>query len=366
MRAIVLVSDDLMTDRRVERTCLTLQKCGYDVLLVGRRKSNSLPLSGIPYRTHRLKLLFNSQIWFYAELNIRLFFFVLFRKVDVIFANDLDTLPAGWLAATIRRKRLIYDSHEYFTEVPELQYNMFAKKVWLTLEKMLLPHVTSALTVNDSIADLYRKNFGIEMAVVRNMPVSRKLQPSKIKPLHYDNKKIILYQGALNIGRGLEQSIDAMHFIDNSVLVIIGSGDIEDQLKKRVLDQGLSEKVKFLGKIPIDELDGYTSQGDVGLCLMENISINYYFSLPNRIFDYLQAGIPVLASDLPEIARIVEAYKTGVLLEECEPQAIAEALTKMLTQDKVVLKAHLQTVAAELCWENEERKLIAIIEQQHS
>ena len=365
MRAIILVSNDLSTDRRVERTCSTLQKCGYKVLLTGRLRKSSLPMESRSYSFRRLHLWFETQAIFYAELNIRFFFFLLFKSVDLIFVNDLDTLLAGYLVATLRGKRLIYDSHEYFTEVPELQTNPFARKVWLTIEQWILPKLRDTITVNQAIADIYNKKYNIQMISVRNVPSQR--VPLATPFLHLKSEKnVILYQGALNRGRGLEWVIDAMPLLDNVVLWICGDGYLQDEIRQRVVERNVSDRVLLLGKIDIEHLEHYTRCADLGLCLLADEGQNYYYSSPNRLFDFMRVGVPVLATDFPEIRNVVEKYHTGELIDHYEPDFLAQTIQHMLLKwatlpDKA---QRFHDAVEEFCWENEELNLLEVIKRQ--
>jgi len=364
MRAIVLVSNDLSTDHRVERTCSTLQKCGYDVLLVGCLRKNSLPMETRSYSVRRLTLWFNAQVFFYAELNIRFFFLLLFKKPDLIFANDLDTLTAGFLASLILHKSLIYDSHEYFTEVPELQKHPFARKVWLTIEQGILPKLKNSITVNQSIADIYNRKYNINMIAVRNVPSQR--VPLATPYLHLkQDKKVILYQGAVNHGRGLEWIIDAMPLLDNVMLWVCGDGDLLEVIKQRVVERNVSDRVMFLGTINIEHLEHYTRCADLGLCLLSEENENYYYSLPNRIFDFIRVGVPVLATDFPEIRQVVDKYHTGELINHYEPDFLAQTIERILLQwatlpDKA---QRFHDAIEEFCWENEELRLMEVIQR---
>jgi glycosyltransferase involved in cell wall biosynthesis len=175
-----------------------------------------------------------------------------------------------------------------------------------------------------------------------------------------DNRFKLLYQGALNLGRGLKQIIQCMTLLDDdTLLIIIGDGDEMKQLQKQVTDLHLEHKVQFTGKIPFHQLASYTLGADLGLCLLENIGLNYYFSLPNRIFDYAQAGVPILATGFPEIRRIVEQYNTGLLIEDLQSETIADAI-RQLKSNRLLreqLAANGREAAKILCWENEEHVL---------
>ena len=138
-RIYVSVSNDLFSDMRVDKVCNTLVSMGFDVHLVGRKLPNSLPLTNRNYKTKRLKLLFKKGALFYAEFNFRLFWYLLFKKHSVLLANDLDTLLANRWVSKLKGSQLVYDSHEYFTEVPELKEGSFAKNTWLKIEKQIFP-----------------------------------------------------------------------------------------------------------------------------------------------------------------------------------------------------------------------------------
>lgn len=356
--AIVCVTNDLTTDQRVHKTCLTLQKCGYWVIEIGRLLPESLQLERT-YFTIRKKLWFRKGPQFYAEFNIRLFLYLMSANVDLIFANDLDTLPAAYLAAKLRNKRLIYDTHELFPEVPELTMRPAVKKTWIKIEDYLLPKLTHTLTVCNSIAEYYNKKYGMDMKVVRNVPMYR--YSNRKNNILFPDKKIILYQGAINVGRGLEWVIDAMPMVENAVLLIIGDGDIRGKLQSRVKTLKIEDKIHFIGKLDPEALYDYTLSADLGLCLLEERGLNYYYALPNRIFDYIQAGVPVLATRFPEIAKIVETYQTGTLIDHYEPDFLSNTINEMLTFP--LNTDHFDTIAKELCWEKEESVLMNMFNQ---
>ncbi|MEA4935067.1 MAG: glycosyltransferase [Paludibacter sp.] len=354
-KVIISVSNDLSTDQRVLKVSDTLYRNGFDVCLLGRKLKNSTTID-LAFSYKRFNLLFNRSFLFYLELNIRLFFFLLFSKADIFYSNDTDTLPANFLASRIRKKQLVFDAHELFPEVPELQDRPFIKKIWIIIENLIFPHLKASFTVCNSIAEYYAGKYKIKMHVVRNVPHLQKITPGI---LHFDNQKIILYQGALNVGRGLEWVIDAMPYVKNAVLYIIGDGDIKEKLTQRVKDLHLESRVIFHGKVAGKELQSFTSSGDIGLCLLENKGLNYYYSLPNRVFSYLHAGVPILASHFPEITQIVEKHHTGILINDYEPQKLANIINKMLQHP--IDTSHFRTLSKEFCWEKEEKILLNIL-----
>jgi glycosyltransferase involved in cell wall biosynthesis len=356
-RIIISVTSDLSTDRRVLKVARSCFENGYDVLLVGRQLKNSLPIT-VAFQHKRLRLIFNRSALFYAEFNIRLFLLLLFSHSDIFLSNDTDTLLANYLASKIRSKKLVFDAHELFPEVPELADRPKTKWIWGNLEKWIFPKLTHSYTVCESISKHYEKKYKIHMQVVRNVPYNHFNQKFSLK-LDCQNKKIISYQGALNTGRGLEWVFAAMPYIENAILVIIGDGDIRVQLEALSKTLKIEEKVVFLGKIAADKLHEYTPSAAIGLCLLENKGLSYYYSLPNRIFDYLQAGVPILATRFPEISTIVETHRTGILIDHYEPLFLAETINNMLKTPFET--SHFEAIAKEFCWEKEEKVLMEVI-----
>lgn len=364
-RIIVSVTNDLVTDQRVDRICNSLVNMGFDVLLVGRKRRDSLPITARAYRMHRMRLCFSKGPLFYAEYNFRLFLLLLFRRADILLSNDLDTLMANYLASRIRGKKLVYDSHEYYTETPELVNRKRVQKIWKRIEARILPRLKIVYTVNDSLAGLFREKYKVEVGVIRNLPYRQdyKLEKSRTELGLPDDKKIILLQGAgINIQRGTEEMIEAMEYIGNAVFVIIGGGDVLHLLKQQVSDMGLEGKVRFIPKMPFQELYQFTVHADLAVTLDKDTNINYRFSLPNKLFDYIQARVPILASKLIEIEKIVIEYKIGRIIETHEPLKIAETVNEMLGDpgQYEIWKENLRFASEELCWEREEEKLTQI------
>jgi glycosyltransferase involved in cell wall biosynthesis len=362
-KIIVSVTNDLVTDNRVQRVCDFLHKHDFEITLVGRKLKNSLAIQNLPYKTKRFRLLFNKGPLFYAAFNLRLFFYLLFRKTDFLLANDLDTLLANHYAKKFKSGvKLIYDSHEYFTGVPELTTRPKIQKIWKRIEKKCLPKVDAMYTVNQSIADLYKNEYGIESYVVRNIsspPSDNQTKTRKELGLPED-KKIIIFQGAgINVDRGAEELIEAIKLLNNSVLIFVGSGDVIPALKLKVETEKLNEKVKFFDKVPYRQLLNFTTVSDLGVSLDKDSNINYRYSLPNKLFDYIHCGIPVLVSDLPEIKKIVLEYDIGLVISNHQPEEIAKKIEQIFSDAELYaqFKKNTQATAANLNWVNECRVL---------
>ena len=363
-RVVVSVINDLSFDQRVDKVCSTLTNNGFDVLLIGRKLTESIPVSR-NYQTSRMNLLFTKGALFYAFFNLRLFFKLLFVKADVFHANDLDTLLANRWASKLRRKPLVYDSHEYFTGVPEIQNRPKVKMIWEIIEKSIFPKLKHIFTVNQSIADLYRNQYNKDVQVLRNVPRSDDLKKTKSRtdlniPL---DKKIVLVQGTgINIDRGVEELLEAISIMEDTMLYIVGSGDVLEQLRSRSQAQDLIGKVVFIGKLPYNEMMQYTYNADVGVTLDKDTNINYRFSLPNKIFDYIKAGLPVLSSDLVELKKIINQYGIGVITEDHSPEEIKKSLLAIWGNENLFYQYKENTIKAaqELTWEEEVKILLEV------
>jgi glycosyltransferase involved in cell wall biosynthesis len=354
-RVIISVTNDLTTDQRVDKVCTSLLKLDYEVLLIGRKLQNSIPVSRA-YKTKRFNLFFNSGFLFYAEYNFRLFFFLLFSKKDILVSNDLDTLTANFLTSKILNKKLVYDSHELFTEVPELINRENVKNVWLKIEGCILPKLKNIYTVNDKIANFYSEKYNIDVQVIKNFPAYKEVEKGGFS-FDTNGKKILMYQGAINIGRGLELLIDTLKILDDFLLVIIGDGDISNELKAKVSNESLEESVKFLGRVEPIHLAKLTPLADIGFSIEEDLGLNYRYALPNKIFDYIQAEIPVIVSDLPEMKQIVLDYNVGSFLINRTPENLAKLIQKVIATN---YSDELKSAKKILTWQSEEKKLHSI------
>ena len=287
---------------------------------------------------------------------------MLFHNADFIVANDLDTLLANYLASKLKSIPVVYDSHELFTEVPELAHRKFVKSIWERIEKFIFPKLKYVYTVNNTIANIFKQKYNVEVKVIRN--VSHKNMVTKFDSKNElglpTDKKIIILQGAfINVERGAEEAVLAMQYVEGAILLIIGGGDVFNKLRKMAVDLDLTPKVKFIDKVPYNRLMHYTANADIGLSLDKDTNLNYKYSLPNKLFDYIQAGVPVLVSNLVEPKKIISEFNIGEIIESHNPKHIAEKIMHMLSAtDKIELwKTNLKKAAEVYCWENEEQKL---------
>lgn len=356
---IVAVTNDISTDQRIYKVCDYLIKNGFEVTVFGRILPDTFNIDR-PYKIVRKKHFFNNHFLFYAEYNIRLFLYLFFKKkYSHILSNDLDTLLACYIASKLKKSKLIYDSHELFTEVPELQNRRTVRYIWAFIEKLLLPKISNMYTVSGTIADYYKFKYNVKIGVVRNVPfLKRTINNNKVQ--FPTKNKVILYQGVFNPGRGIEPMIKALHFLDNVDIVLIGFGKITNEIIAFVKSEGLENRVHFMGRIDHETLYNYTKIADVGMVLEQPLGDSFKFSLPNKLFDFIHAEVPVIAgSPLIEVKKIIQNYDVGILVDNYEPEYLAEKVKMLLNNQDLINKIKLNQVNAKklLCWENESKLL---------
>ncbi len=306
-RIAFTVSNDLVYDQRMIRICTSLQNAGYQCTLIGREKRNSPALQTQNFRQKRFRLIFSKGKLFYLELNLRLIIYLLFTRYRAICAIDCDTALAGIFCAQIKRRPFIFDAHEIFAHTPEVKDRKWIQKFWLWVEKKAFKNALFSYTVGEELGRHFKSLYGNTLGIVRNAPTKE----SKISPAS-TSEKFILYQGALNAGRGLEQAILAMKRIPIK-LKIAGEGDLSQKLRKLVKDNNLENKVDFLGFVKPAELPKLTREAWLGLNVSENMGLSYFLSLNNKFFDYMHAELPSLINPFPEYVSINKQFEIGVI-----------------------------------------------------
>lgn len=348
------VTNDLVTDRRVQRHAAALRDAGHEVLLVGRRE--------VPTK--------HSRGWrFYYEFNVALRRKLVALSPDVVWANDTDTLWGCRMAARRLRCPLVMDAHELFPEVPEIQKKPFVKLVWRTIERWLMPKCDALLTVCDSIAEYYRLQYGVSMTVVRNISEECGVRNEELTDapvnstfnIPHPSLKTLLYQGKVNLGRGVDWAIDALEWLPDCRLVVAGDGDLEESMRRYAAAKPWSDRVTFLGRVKPEELAQLTPQADVGLVMLEDMGLSYHYALPNRIGDFVQAGVPMVVSDLPEMAAVVKRFKIGEVM--CEPgaQALADAVKNVLGKGRGGYD--FGAAQRDMDWNREKRVLTDLVDE---
>jgi glycosyltransferase involved in cell wall biosynthesis len=368
-KIIFTVTNDLSYDQRMQRICSSLANAGYEVELVGRKLPHSKPLkTDFNFKQTRLTCTINKGKLFYMEFNLRLLWYLLRQKTNAICAIDLDTILACGITATLNNNTLVFDAHEHFTEVPEVTNRKITKTIWHLIGKIFVPKAKLCYTVGPQLAKLLGTIYQNQFEVIMNVPILVDAvvgvdRVNKVDEVERENG-YILYQGALNKSRGLEQSILAMHQVENIQLLIAGEGDLSKELRDLVVKEKLENKVQFLGFVQPADLKQLTVNAKVGLNLLEPNGLSYYYSLANKFFDYMQAGVPCICANFPEYKAIHEKYHCSVLID-CDVNEIAKAINELLTNQNTysVLTKNCLLASQNFNWEMEDAKLLKYYSQ---
>ena len=353
----------------MQRICGSLAAAGYRVQLVGWQRPGSPPLAPQPYQQHRLRGWFQRGKLFYLEYNLRLLLYLLGQRAAAWCACDLDTALPVWLRARLGGQPFIYDARELFAEVPEVVARPAVQRIWRWVEGFVVPRARLAYTVGPALARVFEARYGRPFAVVRNVSRLRAAEPLPPAPAAAPPGGYILYQGALNVGRGLEQLLDAMPHVQGR-LVICGEGDLSADLRTRAGRLGLLAagpdavgKVEFRGFVLPEALREVTRHAAVGIMLLENVGLSYYYSLANKFFDYVHAGIPQVLINFPEYRALNEQFDVAELVADLAPATLAAALNRLLRDEPARyqhLAANCRRAAPQLSWQHEERTLLAL------
>ena len=352
-RIYFTVTNDLTYDQRMKRICTSLAENGYSVTLVGFRKRHSKELTEEKFIQKRLPLLFQKGKAFYVEVNLRLFFYLLFKRMNAICAIDLDTILPCLFISKWKRVYRIYDAHELFTETKEVVTRPRIQQFWKKIERYAVPKFSKAYTVGQSIAEEFNKRYNVQFEIIRNLTKLRNEIPDP------EPRKFLLYQGAVNEARAFEYLIPAMKQVD-SKLVVCGDGNFMEQLKKLIKAYGVEDKVELRGMLPPEELWQVSLHARVGITIIENLGMNQYYSLPNKFFDYIHAAVPQVAVDYPEYRRINDQFEVAILLEKTDPEIIAAAINNLMGNAVLYKRLKDNCIMARntLNWQQEEKKLL--------
>lgn len=362
MKIVVSAFSNLYTDQRLEKVCDTLSRAGHQIILIGNDFGGTAEMVR-PYIVRFIKIKSKSLKSAYPEFNWKLYQELkkVADKNTVLLANDLDALLPNVLISDTLKIPLVFDSHEIFTEMPAIQ-GRFTQKIWRYSERKLVPNIRYMMTESVSYAKWFSEKYGVSPIVVRNIP--KKITATVELP---DNQpKIILYQGAINQSRGISQTILAMKFLDNVIFKIAGDGPKFQEYKNLVATEKLENKVQFLGKLLPDDLRKITRTADVAISLEENGGVSYLYSLPNKVADCIQARVPLVMINFPEMMRVYNEFKVGEIVENHDPKNIAEKLQIVLQNGRLHYQPELEKAAQVLCWENEEPKILALFERVQS
>ena len=352
------VTNSLTYDQRMHRICTSLHNNGYQVYLVGIKRPDSLP--DRPYKQIRLTSWFQKGKLFYLENHMRLFCFLLFRKAGLLVANDLDTALPVWLVSKIRSIPRLMDAHEYFIEMKEVMSRPFVYRIWSGLASFLLPRFPVGYTVGGLLAKKFKLVYGVEYDVIRNMPLKR----NSVDRIASANK-FLLYQGAVNQGRGFETLIPAMRLIPYQ-LVICGDGNFMDELRALIKREDVDHRVQLMGMIPPEALRDWALRATIGIALPDREGANQYLALTNKFFNYIEAGLPQITYRYPEYDAINNQFPVAMLLNETDPESVSKAVNDLMDDESRRMSMTNACIQARevYCWENEEVKLLSIYKRQ--
>ncbi len=284
------------------------------------------------------------------------------ENTDIYHAHDLDGLLCAFPAALLRRKILVYDSHELWSEIYPFSNLGALRWLFKPLEKALISKVKAGITVNHAIADFLTKKYHKLFIAVYNYPSRTKQSkaPFSFKK-RFPNKKIILQLGIVDEGRGLEQMVEAIKFLPkNYVVIFLGQGKLEHQIRKKTKELNLENQIYVLPRVSPESVVDTIRQADLGLALTQQISLSYYYSSPNKLFQYIAAEVPILGSNFPEYKKIILKNGIGEVVDPSKPKLIAQTITQMLKKEnqKKYRKNLTELAKARYNWSRESKKLV--------
>ena len=285
------------------------------------------------------------------------------RQPQVLHAHDLNTLRPAARAAAQAGAKLVYDAHELHRHRNDMAQIQQQRARWL--EQRLIRRVDLFITAGDAWADYLSGLYRLPRPVVlRNVPVEATPEPGWDLRTHLGIRaqdRILLYQGSIQRNRGVEEAINALKHLENCVLVVAGYGAHQPALERIAAHLGLRDRVHFFGPVPNHELLHWTASADIGLCGIRNSSLSYYWSLPNKLFEYVMAGIPVVASDFPEMGSFVRETDVGEVCDPDDPASIAAAVRRIIDhpERRAECRQNANVAAQEHNWTAEERKLLS-------
>lgn len=361
-KILLTVTTDLNYDQRMIRICTSLAEAGYEVELVGLEFPHSNALRERPYKQTRIASKRTQGKMMYLAYWRKLFQYLMRSDADMFTAIDLDTILPVYFASKFRKKKRAYDAHEIFTEMQEVNERKPIKFLWTKIANFCIPRFPAGYTIGEAYADYFKEKYGVQYAVVRNATV---YDPEYHKPP--SPQKIILYQGAVNKGRGFEYLIPAMQDV-RAPLWIIGKGNFSAQAEALIRKHGLEDKVQLLGYIIPEKLREYTAKAYIGITLFDdrNNGLSNTLSMANRFFDYMHHGVPQLCCNFPEYRKVNERWKIALLLDSLDPKQIAKNLNDLLENESkhALMSDAARTAARTLCWQEEAKALLQFYESQ--
>ncbi len=388
---LVMNAMDVMDDPRVYRQATTMAQAGYNVVVIGRslsandpprehshgvtviRVRNLLPKLFIA-REKALNLLKEGEFLIRALIaNLQMAVKAIRLGVDIYHAHEIGALPVGYTLKHLTGAKLVYDAHELYTESSSMQRaSRWFRGLFEAVQSYILPKVDGITTVGETMAqEMYRRYKCSRPVIVRNCPRWEQTDATQRNALRRalgltEDQKIVLFQGAYAPYRGLEQIVESTKFLrEDGVIVLRGWGEMENEL--RALAQGLrvSDRIFFVEPVAAREVVNAAIGADIGVMAYLPDLLNYKYASPNKVFEYMMAGLAIAASDLPEIRGIIEETGSGVLFDPYDPKSIASAINKLISDEELLRSAQRNARRAareKYNWEKESQKLLSLYE----
>ncbi len=365
---ISIVLNNFKNDSRVLKENISLQNAGYNVKVIALHDELQKEVENIQgIEVHRIIL--KSRGWSKnkAIQLLKYFEFVyrvvkLYKNSDIIHCNDLNSLPIGFIIKKFFNKnvKIVYDAHEYETEMNGL--HGIQKTLTKKLENFLIKYANAVITVSDAIANEYVKLYNIKKpALVLNTPMYKEVDKKDIFRKTFGitkDKTIFLYQGALMKGRGINILLDTFKQLDDkSAIVFMGFGILENEI--RTISKEYNN-IYFHNAVTPDVLLDYTCSADFGISTIEDTCLSYRYCLPNKMFEYIMAEIPVIVSNLPEMKKLIEDNNIGIVSNDNTSEELVKAISKATLLDKEELNKNLKKVKMVHNWESQEKVLLEV------
>jgi len=373
-RIVSIVLNSFESDNRVLRTAQSLSSAGYDVTVLALKLGN-LPAEEVRdgFRVKRMEVISRKlpAVPFSTMLQTSETLMRVAKecaKYDIVHCNDfLPMIAVAMMKALNPSLKVVYDSHEYARERKGL--DAVQKLAVKTLEPLVIKFADQVMTVSDSIAAEYERLYNLKgVHTILNTPHRHNLTQSNILRDNLKiptSKTIFLYQGGLIDGRGIHLLLRAFEELQDTsaVIVFMGYGPFESEVVRASL---LNSNVYYQKSVPYDKLVDYTSSADYGLLSVENVCLSYYYCMPNKLFEYIQARIPIITTNLPDCRGVVETEELGLVIPEFTPKSFASTIKKALETDPGKFSVALEVAAQKYHWQNEEKKLLDIFASLHS
>ncbi|HMQ07720.1 MAG TPA: hypothetical protein PKC30_10505 [Saprospiraceae bacterium] len=365
IHVVFVVTNDMVTDRRMDRICNSLYKHGFSITLFGIRSEDNRNGLKRKYHTHPCRLWSQKGPLFYLEFNVRMLIKLLFTPFDAACAVDTDTLLAVRVATWMKRKKMIFDAHESFIETPELYKRHWVKSIWKVIDFLFARRLSATYTINEMMADRLSKYYGIPFEVILNVPELDDKPKLETTPSKSIDPYILLYQGVINQGRWVEEYIRALAYLPFCHLWLVGVGDLFDSLKKYSEQQPYASRIHWFGRVEPPQLKDITSKAFIGLNVLSENSQSYHYSLANKFFDYMHSGIPSVNSPFPNYRRIIETYQCAVYLDVITIPCFVDCIQRMIDSPEIYtgLKMHTIQASRDFSWQHEESKLINLYDR---